>query len=313
MIGGAVLATTLPVEAMTRLEHMGKELSDAGALLRGVCDLHLHCSPDTKERTVDELTMAREAAKAGYRALMFKSNDFSCHDRAWLVGRMVPEVMCYGSLILNRVHGGINPYAVEKAVRTHGAACKCIYLPTLDAVYPMKLAGRTGGIAVLDERGRVLPEVIHIMEICRDADIMLATGHSAPDESLVLAKKAKETGVGKFVITHANSRIWQLTHEQIHRAIDLGAWIEYSCLPLYWGAGTSLPDYVPQPLQDFISYLQLCPERSFVATDLGAAQLPSPVEGMRKTMEMLLERGLSSSVIDTLFRQNPAHLIGITD
>lgn len=45
------------------------------------------------------------------------------------------------------------------------------------------------------------------MEICAEANIIFATGHSSPEESLIPAKKAQEIGVKKFVVTHANSSI----------------------------------------------------------------------------------------------------------
>ena len=68
------------------------------ALLQGVCDLHVHAAPDVKPRSVDELGLVREARQAGYRALMFKSNEWSCHDRAWLIRQIFPDFHCFGSL-----------------------------------------------------------------------------------------------------------------------------------------------------------------------------------------------------------------------
>lgn len=79
------------------------------------------------------------------------------------------------------------------------------------------------GVPVVDDNGRVLPEVVRVMEICAEANIIFATGHSSPEESIVLARKAREVGVKKCVVTHANSGIWKMTHDQIKQCIDLGA------------------------------------------------------------------------------------------
>lgn len=88
--------------------------SSVDPLLAGVCDIHIHCHPDTRARCVDELTLAEEAKQAGYRALMYKSNDWSCHDRAYLIRRAVPEFEVFGSLCMNRVHGDkVNVFAAE--------------------------------------------------------------------------------------------------------------------------------------------------------------------------------------------------------
>lgn len=120
----------------------------ADNLLKGVCDIHLHATPDSRERSVNEMEFARDAYRAGYRAVMFKSNDFSCHDRAFLIRQELPDFESFGSLCMNRVHGDkVNVYAAEKAVKTSGNYCRCIWMPTLDAVYqyacmPIRISGR---------------------------------------------------------------------------------------------------------------------------------------------------------------------------
>ena len=89
------------------------------------------------------------------------------------------------------------------------------------AVYPNAVEGRAGqGIPVVQD-GKVLPEVVQVMEICADHDIIFATGHSSPQESLLMAAKAKEVGVHKFVVTHVNSLIWRMTADDIKRCVDL--------------------------------------------------------------------------------------------
>lgn len=120
------------------------------------------------------------------------SNDFSCHDRAYIIRQALSGAECYGSFCMNRVHGDrVNPFAARKAVETSGGLCRCIWLPTLDASYQYKYEGRKErGIPVLDDNGKVLPEVVKVMEICAEANIILATGHSSPDESITLIRKA---------------------------------------------------------------------------------------------------------------------------
>ena len=251
-------------------------------LIDGVCDLHIHAAPDVKGRTVDELGLSRRAKDAGYKAVLFKSNVWSCHDRAYLVRQALPGFGCYGSLVMNLAFGDkVNVYAVEQALKTSGSLCRCVWMPTQNAAYPSTAeTGHTGKtIPVVDVSGNVLPEVIQVMELCAEADIIFATGHSSPEESLAMARKAKEIGMRKFVITHANSRIWRLTHDQIRQAVDLGAWIEYCYLPRLWGPGTGLPNMERQTTEEFTGYVRLVPERSFVSTDLGSAGMPDPIAG----------------------------------
>ncbi len=315
MTGGALLASTaMPGQTMNLwLEQKDDAKFTNDDLLQGVCDIHLHCLPDSRERSVDEYNFMKEAIVAGYRAVMFKSNDFSCHDRAYIIRQALPQAECFGSFCMNRVHGDkVNPFAAQKAIETSGGLCRCIWMPTLDAAYQWQREKRKGkGIPVLDDKGQVLPEVVKVMEICAEADIIFATGHSSPKESMTLISKAQEIGVKRIVVTHANSSIWTMTQDQIKRCIDLGAYIEYCYLPCLWGEGTKMPQYQRQTIKEFASFVRIDPTRSFISTDLGQAVMPHPIEGMRDCTVKLQSVGVSQSDIDLLVRSNPAWLLGL--
>ena len=150
--GGAMLVGRA-AGASVRNEAEVRRESSADPLLAGVCDIHIHCLPDTRARCIDELALAGEAKRAGYRALMYKSNDWSCHDRAWLIRQALPEFEVFGSLCMNRVHGDkVNVFAAEQALKTTGSLCRCIWMPTLSAAYQHRCDKLPGpGIPVLDE------------------------------------------------------------------------------------------------------------------------------------------------------------------
>ncbi len=312
-VGGAMLSGGISACAETTMQMKKEAEITSDPLLKGVCDIHIHAAPDTRARLIDELSFARDCRKAGYRSVLFKSNDWSCHDRMFLIREVLPDFKVFGSFCMNFCCGDrVNVYAAEQAVKTTGNFCRCIWLPTQASDYQRRTFRLSRkGIPVLDEKGRVLPEVARVMEICSEADIILASGHSAPEESLVLAAKAKEIGLKKFVITHANSGIWKMTHDQIRRAIDLGAWIEYSCITNYWGPGTGLPDFVRMGSDEFSAFAKINPERSFITTDLGQVGMPHPIQGMRTCIRELLNAGIPQKSIDLMVRSNPAHLIGL--
>lgn len=313
-----MIQSSIPGYAAGPLDgHSGQERQSErfvrDGLLDGVCDIHLHCRPDSRERSVDEFGFMKDAMSAGYRAVMFKSNDFSCHNRAYIIRQALPGAECFGSFCMNRVHGDkVNPYAAQKAVQTSGGLCRCIWMPTLDARYQYSSEGRKEpGIPVLDNSGKVLPEVVRVMEICAEADIIFATGHSSPAESITLIKKAREIGLNRIVVTHANSSIWTMTRDQILQCIDLGAYIEYCYLPCLWGEGTQMPQYERQSIEDFAAFVSIDPSSSFISTDLGQAVMPHPVDGMRDCILKLQGTGMPQRDIDLLVRHNPAWLIGI--
>ena len=313
--GAVFLSNRLSGTTLNPTENPHKPVLHNG-VLNGVCDLHIHAAPDIKERTVNELELCRTAKETGYKAVMFKSNVWSCHDRAYIVRQALPGFACFGSLVMNLAFGErVNIHTAKQALNTSGNLCRCIWMPTQDASYPpLAEAGHTGKtIPVADTAGKILPEVVQVMELCAEADIIFATGHSSPDESLAMARTAKEIGLKRFVITHANSRIWKLTHDQIRQAVDLGAWIEYCYLPRLWGPGTGLPNMERQTKEEFLSYIRLVPERSFVSTDLGYAGLPDPVTGMGMCIEEMASSDVPQQEIAMLVRKNPAWLLNLTE
>jgi len=114
--------------------------------LAGVCDIHIHCLPDTRPRCIDEFTLAEQAKQAGYRAVMYKSNDWSCHDRAYLIRQALPDFEVFGSLCMNRVHGDkVNAYARYRRSRppaASAAASGCRPSPQLISINATNSRGR---------------------------------------------------------------------------------------------------------------------------------------------------------------------------
>ena len=66
LTGGALLVSTaIPGQAMNLLQEQkndNKVTNDE--LLKGVCDIHLHCRPDSRERSVDEYGFIKDAMAA---------------------------------------------------------------------------------------------------------------------------------------------------------------------------------------------------------------------------------------------------------
>lgn len=285
-----------------------------GSLLKDVCDIHIHAAPDVKDRLIDELNFAYQAKQAGYRCIMYKSNEWSCHDRVYLLRKAIPDFEIFGSLCMNYTHGDkVNAYAAQMAVETTGGFCRCIYMPTQAAAYQKAYEkSPQKGIPVLSDTNKVLPEVVEVMEICAQADIIFATGHCSPQESIILAKKAREVGVKKFVVTHANSHIWKMTHDQIKKIVELGGWIEYSFITNLWGPGTGVPMNERMSAEEFVSYARIAPERSFISTDLGQVNMPNPVDGMAMCIRELQKADVPQKDIDIMTKINPAKLMNLS-
>ena len=164
--------------------------------LAGVIDMHVHSSPDVVKRRMDDLDVARAAARRGMRAVVLKSHRTLTADRAYLVQRSVPGLRIFGSIVLNHPVGGLNPFAVETALRL-GAAV--VWMPTFSASAEPDPLGPP--ISILED-GRVTADVCEILRLIAEFGAVLATGHISPAEVDKLVPVARAAGVRKIVVTH---------------------------------------------------------------------------------------------------------------
>lgn len=283
--------------------------ADAGtqpstAELEGVSDLHVHLEPDIRQRSDNALNYVRQCKQAGMRSVLLKSHEFPTFDLAYVIRQCV-DFEVFGGLCLNRSYGdNINVEAVRTALKCSGRYLRCVWLPTHDSVWQR---GK-GGIPVLNEHGKVLPKVVSLMELCAQEDIVLASGHSSPKESLILAQKAHELGFKKFVVTHANTAGWTHSADQVKRCLDAGAWMEYGYGWEFLRNGQDSS----KPCDRLTAYIRLAPERSFVMTDMGLPSLPHPLLGMKLCVKNLRESGLSSEHLSMVLKRNPATLMKLS-
>ena len=284
--------------------------------IAGVYELHVHADPDVRARCIDQLTLSRQMKQNGYAGVMFKSHDFSTVDNAYLLRAMVPDFEVFGGITLNANFGPkVNAQAAKMAATMiTGRFCRCVWMPTYQSSYDAKKRNEQG-VPVTDGKGKVLPEVVKVMEICRDANIIFATGHSSPNEAVMLTAKAREVGVKKCVVTHATQDTWTLTMDQAKAAIENGAYLEHCVLPFYYGEHSAISSNWKRPqtsMADFAKYIKIAPDRQFIDTDLGQALNPNPIDGMRAFIRGLRAEGISDDQLDKLSRKIPAMLMDVS-
>jgi hypothetical protein len=277
-------------------------------ILHGAIDIHIHPGPDLYARLQDSVELARTAQEAGLRAVCLKCHNFPTAPTAVLTQKEVPGIDVFGSLVCNLQVGGLNPIAVETAIK-YGA--RQIYMPTIDSENHVKLTGGVvgqhgkglmvqGGLSeytlkhprlnILDREGNLLPEVYEIIRLVAEADIILNAGHISFDEMKVLILEAKKQKIRKFVVDH------QTLAEQ-------GAFINFT-------AGELLPRWWRASVETFANALrQIGPARAVLSTDCGQLHNPQEVESLRIVCQLLLEEGLSEEAIRTMLHRNPADLL----
>jgi len=293
-------------------------LRDDLSLLQGAIDIHIHHAPDLYARIQDPIELATEARAAGVRAICIKRHNFPTSGLAELTRKIVPGIDVFGSMACNRQVGGLNPIAVEAAIK-YGA--RQIWLPTIDSTNHEVVTGSVGqhgkgltikgGISgyaarqpriyLLDENDEPLPELTEIIQQIADADIILNLGHTSFKEMMIVSERAKAQGAKRIVCDHPF--FLKLSLEQQIAIADRGVWMNFT-------AGEILPRWWRASIGDFAQAIRAVGvKRSVLSTDCGQLHNPPMVESLRLMCQLLLEEGFSMDEIRVMLHQNPAALL----
>jgi hypothetical protein len=275
--------------------------------LAGAADLHCHFGPDAhRERSVDAYDAALDAAHAGHAAVVLKSHDYPSAALAAIVDRVVPDVRVLGGICCDREVGGMNPAAVETALRV---GAKIVWLPTLtsrqdqlNGVGP-QLGIPGPGISVVDGDGELLSETMEVLDLVAEFGAVLATGHVTAEEHLAVTRAF--AGRGKVLVTHAMEELAgpNLSVEQCVQLADLGASIELCAL-------TCTSALATRPPSDIAACIRAVGvERVTLASDFGQKMNAHPVVGLQTFADALAAEGIDAADIRRMACTNPLALL----
>jgi hypothetical protein len=279
--------------------------------LTGAADLHCHFGPDAhRARSVDAFAAAREAAAAGHEAIVLKSHDTPTAALAWAVQQEIEGIAVFGGLCCDREIGGVNPAAVEVALRL---GARIVWLPTLSSRQDVVngVAARLGipgpGLVVTDPDGELLPETREVLALVREHDAVLATGHVSRDEHFAVAKEFAARG--KVLVTHATEELAgpNLSAAECAELAALGAWIELCAM-------TCIGALATRSVAAMIATIRAVGvDRVTLGTDFGQQVNPHPASGLQTYADALYAEGLSEAEIRTMACTNPVALLGHRD
>jgi hypothetical protein len=289
-------------------------------ILEGAVDLHVHPAPSPLPRRIDAADAARLAGEAGFRAIVVKSHHHSTVTDVLALAaeeQLPSDVQVYGGIALNGPVGGLNPKAVDLALKMGG---RIVWFPTIgspqhirhhaehpDLKFP-KLAVKLKPeepIEIMAD-GRVRDEVYEILESAKEADAVVASGHLAPDRITALFEAAREVGVTRLLVNHPNFVV-EASYEDARRWVELGALIEHS-LCMYDDESS----FYHWEVDTLVAWIEAVgAEHSTLGSDLGQMNNPLPTDSFRKIVDKLLDRGLGEDAVRRLVRDNPAELLGV--
>ncbi len=292
------------------------------SLIEGAYDLHVHSAPDVLPRKMDDLEMAQRIVKAGMKGYAIKSHYFATSERAQIVNKLYPHCDLVGTITLNNSVGGINPAAVEMAARS---GVRLVWFPTCDGaheqncvfdesnpgkklpywaqiVIQMKEDGIVSNpITVLDESGKLTQNTIQVLEIIKKYNIILATAHLSHQETFALVKEAKNIGIEKIIITHADFPTTFYTIEEQKELVAMGGYIEH-CYTT-WATGKVAFETTVEQIK------AIGCDHIVLGTDLGQPTALYPDEGLLEFATKLVEAGIPEEEVVKMTVRNNVNLL----
>ena len=286
------------------------------SLLRGAVDLHCHSGPSIMERKLDHMEEIRDAEAAGLHAVLFKDHFYSNTPVMQVLERFREgnaNLTLLSGVPLNNQLGGLNPFAVEHGLML---GARMVWMPTLCAhnhlttAFRYNLHGRLGlreptRLSVLDDRGRLKPEVKDILDLIAEHDAVLCGGHLHVSEMFPLFTEARARGVTRMLVSHPTYWI-EAKLDDLKELAELDVYLEHCACMLIEGPSRKFPF---EALRDYVDAAGL--DRTIIGSDLGQAFNPKPVPGFRAVIELCLDLGFTVQEIRTMTSTNACRLIGI--
>lgn len=295
------LSAVVAVVAVAILAAQG---DDAGAL-KGAIDIHVHHLPDDRARSIDAIDVAKLAQSRGMRAIVLKNHYESTAGLAWVVRKLVPGFEVFGGIDLNLTVGGINPDAVEHMTKVTGGFGRFVWMPTFDAENQVRVSKENRRFVSVAKNGELVPAVKEVIALIAKHDLVLATGHSAPEEVLMLLREARRVGVQRMVVTHATQTPVLMDVPRMQEAAKLGAYLEFVGGNPNGAAAAARLDAMADAIR------RVGPQFVIVSSDLGQAGNPLPPDGFGSFLAALRTRGFTEQDVARMAKQNPATLLGL--
>ena len=156
-------------------------------------------------------------------------------------------------------------------------------------------------LSAVDESGRLVESARRCLERIAKHDMILATGHLGRTEIFAVVRAAKEIGIRKVVVTHAEFPSQSLTGDEQKELADLGAIIEHCFTTNYTGKA---------PWETtFANIRRTGASRVVISTDLGQTINPPVAEGFAMFAQRLLDAGFTTEEVHTMAVTNPTRLV----
>ena len=274
--------------------------------LTGAIDLHAHFGPDSYDRQWDAFEIVKLAKERGMRGVVLKNHWTESAGLAWLIRKHgIQGIEVFGSLTLDTPVGGVNPMALRYMADVEGNWGRIVWMPTHDSEHEVNFNKETRAKAIVSRNGKLIPEVFEVLDLIKERNLTLATGHLTPQEVLMVMTEAKQRGITRIIVTHPilGAQFTDMSLPQMQDAVKLGGAIEITAGALSRdGASKTRAIEVIKALGT---------QNVFIASDSGLVGTPNHPDALAMAAKALRAAGFSEQDLNRMFKETPARLVGL--
>ncbi|MGV3590475.1 MAG: DUF6282 family protein [Gammaproteobacteria bacterium] len=285
--------------------------------------MHSHVDPDGygpghNGRAYDAMELAKLAQEAGMRGFVIKLHYDQSADDAYHVRSQYPDLDVFGGIGTNFATGGMNPSAIRQMADVKGGWGRIVWMPTWDARHYVEHNGNDRPFITVAKDGELVPEAKALIAAVADVNgktrsskgkVVLATGHNAPEEVLLITEEARRLGLD-VLVTHPLLESVGMNIEQMQQAVAMGAYLEF--VSSFANEEATIEEYAK-------AIKEIGAEHCIVSSDRGQGRgeeghdspAMSHVEGLALAAQALRQKGFSEAELDLMFKTNPARLLGL--
>ena len=274
--------------------------------LIGAIDLHAHFGPDSYARQWDAFEVVKLAKERGMRGVVLKNHWTESAGLAWLIRKYGTQgVEVFGSVTLDSPVGGVNPMAVRYMADVEGSWGRIVWMPTHDSEHEVNYYKETRTKAIVSRNGKLIPEVFEVLDLIKERNLTLATGHVTPEEALQIIAEANTRGISKIIVTHPllGPQFTDMSLPQMQEAVKRGGAVEIT-------AGAFVRDDAAKTRA--IEVIKaLGTQNVFIASDSGLVGTPNHPDALAMAAKALRAAGFNEQDLKRMFKDTPARLVGL--
>jgi hypothetical protein len=191
-------------------------------------------------------------------------------------------------------------------------------MPTTDSENSAKRSKQPNRPFVrVSQNGQLVPEAKQVLALIAKHDLVLATGHIAPEESLLVLREAGAQGVKRMIVTHPMlpEASVDMNEAQMREAIKLGAFLEFDFRNVLTGKIASPFQTSPVAGGRVEMIRRLGPEHVII-NEFWTKSVSEPREyggtaGLTAWAKAMNGQGFTNRELDLMCKENPAKLLGL--